>query len=158
MRCDLVWASHEGAGDPEQIESFEKETGYKLPESYKEVVTKFDNSYVVGRNAFRFYSNLTRDYAVYGIGQFFAYGDTERKSKNIRWVWHHKPEGFPEGLLPFSREGGGNLICFDYRAKPDSEDPPIVVWHQEGRAGTKEEVSPVATTFNELLEMLFEEE
>lgn len=157
MRTDLVWDSYWGQTDLSLIEEFEKRIGRKFPPSYKEIVVKHNGAFSKGKDAFRFFSNLTRDYTVYGLGLLHAYGNVDSVTETMEWSWRHKPEFFPDGLVSFSRDGGGNLICFDYRADPATDNPPIVVWHHEGRPGTSEEISPVANSFDEFLDMLHEE-
>jgi hypothetical protein len=42
-----------------------------------------------------------------------------------------RPDHFTPGLISFADDGGSNLSCFDYRARRDDPDPPIVFWHHE---------------------------
>ncbi len=55
--------------------------------------------------------------------------------------------------MPFTEDGGGNHVCFDYRS--DRNNPPIVFWHHE-RRGLDNEVSFVAKTFSDFVELLHE--
>ncbi|MGC6769363.1 SMI1/KNR4 family protein [Enterococcus sp. LJL51] len=55
------------------------------------------------------------------------------------------------GILPFGRDPGGNMICFDYR----SGDNQIVVFGDYEVAGGGElerAISPICNTFTNLFE------
>jgi hypothetical protein len=57
----------------------------------------------------------------------------------------------PTGLLPIIDDGGGDLICLDYRVA--GPDPPVVYWaHELGGGDAVVAVSPSFRTFLELLE------
>jgi len=58
----------------------------------------------------------------------------------------------PDGVIPFSRDGGGNLICFDYRETPDH--PTVVFWDHE-----KCDDPPlyVASSFTDFLNKLYDD-
>jgi len=67
------------------------------------------------------------------------------------------PEFFPEGLISFASVGNGDLICFDYRADPKTDNPPIVIWEHEA-AGSDEAVSFIAPDFESFMNMLMSDE
>lgn len=62
------------------------------------------------------------------------------------------PEGFPEGLVAFARDGGGNRTCFDYRKDPNTANPPIVFWWIGG--GLYGDIDHLADSFDEFIENL----
>ena len=41
------------------------------------------------------------------------------------------PPGMDAGLVPFSENGGGDFLCFDYRQNRGDHDPPVVIWLHE---------------------------
>jgi SMI1-KNR4 cell-wall len=56
----------------------------------------------------------------------------------------------PDGLFPIAADGGGDLLCLDFRAGPAA--PPVVYWSHE--VGGADGVAPVAESFTELLSLL----
>jgi hypothetical protein len=57
---------------------------------------------------------------------------------------------FPDGLFPIAGDGGGDLLCLDFRGRPAG--PAVVYWSHE--VGGEEGVVPVAGSFGELLSFL----
>jgi cell wall assembly regulator SMI1 len=72
--------------------------------------------------------------------------------ESIEWYLLDTPEFFPENLVPFAVDGGGNLTCFDYRNT--KKDPPIVFWCHDDPDG--EDVHFIANSFEEFINMLHE--
>lgn len=56
----------------------------------------------------------------------------------------------PDKLFPIAEDGGGDLLCLDFRG--DTSTPPVVYWSHD--VGGAEAVVQVATSFAELLSML----
>lgn len=157
MRTDLIWRSYWGSADVTMVKDFEQEIGKKFPADYVEIVVKYNGAYVIGCDAYRFRSNFTGNVETYGLGLLHAFAKTDSVTDTIRWSYDHKPFGFPDYLVSFSRDGGGNLLCFDYSKDLTSNDPEIVLWHVNAQPGTGREISFVAKSFSIFLEMLFEE-
>lgn len=61
---------------------------------------------------------------------------------------------FEDGLIPFGDNGGGDLICFDYRKNQITDNPPIVIWNHD--MGLKHRVVFIANNFEEFINMLHE--
>jgi hypothetical protein len=61
---------------------------------------------------------------------------------------------FEDGLIPFGDNGGGDLICFDYRKNRDTDNPPIVIWNHD--MGLEHRVVFIANNFEEFINMLRE--
>lgn len=59
------------------------------------------------------------------------------------------------GIVPFGRDAGGNLICFDYRS---GNEPTVVFWDHEIAGGGEPEraISFICNSFTEFLNMLHE--
>jgi hypothetical protein len=97
---------------------------------------------------------LNRNYDPFGSKYnqqeyFVSYNDILNQYNNM-------PEFFPENIVAFGRNGGGNMVCFDYRDNVMTNNPPIVYWiigHDIG-----EDVSFVANNFEEFIKMLREPE
>jgi hypothetical protein len=58
----------------------------------------------------------------------------------------------PDGLFPFAEDGGGDLLCLDFRSEPSS--PSVIYWSHE--VGGEEGIVPIAASFSALLAMLHE--
>ena len=54
--------------------------------------------------------------------------------------------GLPQSVVPFGTDGGGNLVCLDYRT---GSSPGVVIWHHEllGIEG----LYPIAASFDQWL-------
>lgn len=156
MRDKLNWDSYWGSCDRSVVDTFERKIGRNFPELYKQLVSRYNGAFSIGRDSYRFFSNLTKSEEVYGLGILLAFGCSDSETDSMQWSWANRPEFFPEGLVPFARDGGGNLICFDYRKNPENDNPPIVVWHHEGRPRWGEDVSFVSNCFGDFLDSLFE--
>ncbi len=76
-----------------------------------------------------------------------AEGDSEFLLINIR-----HPEFFPNNLIAFAQDGGGNYICFDYREGKNNPNPSIVIWEHEADIGR--DVSFIAKDFDTFIRML----
>jgi hypothetical protein len=63
---------------------------------------------------------------------------------------------FEDGLIPFGDNGGGDLICFDYRKDRNTDNPPIVIWNHD--MGFEHRVVFIASNFEEFVNMLHEPE
>jgi hypothetical protein len=61
---------------------------------------------------------------------------------------------FEDGLIPFGDNGGGDLICFDYRKNRDTDNPPVVIWNHD--MGFDHRVVFIANSFEEFIDMLHE--
>jgi hypothetical protein len=56
----------------------------------------------------------------------------------------------PDGLFPVADDGGGDLLCLDFRSRPSA--PAVVYWSHE--VGGDQGLVPVAESFSELLSRL----
>ncbi|MFM2479674.1 SMI1/KNR4 family protein [Celerinatantimonas sp. MCCC 1A17872] len=158
MYFDLEFDSYYGDGDINQINSFENKLGYKFPKEYKEIVSQYNGAFVVNKNIFRYFSNLVLEEVDMGSGMFLPFGAIDGGTETMELKYKFPPEEFTKGLVIFSVLGNGDALCFDYRTKSNIEFPSIVVWHHEGTAGDKNEISEVAANFYEFLSLLYEED
>lgn len=157
MRTDLQWDSYWGSVDTAQVDKYEKMLGYKFPEDYKTIVSTYNGAIVDDKNSYQFYSNLTKKNERYGLGLLHAFGDCDSRAETMEYCLANKPYGFPNGLVSFAREGGGDLLCFDYREGLPEDEPKIIIWHLNGEPGTVAESSFLANTFSEFLDLLFQD-
>jgi hypothetical protein len=155
----LAWRALSVGAFLPAVERVEEEIGRKFPSAYKDVVARFNGASLEGGGAFRLASATTVREEIYDIGILHAFGSVEPgcETETMRWRLARRPEDLPPGLVSFSRDGAGNLLCFDYRAA-DSE-PAVVLWRNSAQVQDGGgEVSFVAASFEELLDMLFDEE
>lgn len=61
---------------------------------------------------------------------------------------------FEDGLIPFGDNGGGDMICFDYRTNRATDNPPVVIWNHD--MGLEYRVVFIAKNFEEFVNMLYE--
>lgn len=155
---NIIWDSYYGDGNISKINELEQVIGCNFPFRYKEIVKKYNGAFVVNKNTFKFNSALLNEEVEYGTGMFLPYGSIDDSTASMEQKWKFKPEGFPEHVVVFSALGNGDMLCFDYRSDPTSNDPRIVVWHHEGTPGSSKEVSFVAKGFEEFLDSLYEDE
>lgn len=59
---------------------------------------------------------------------------------------------FEDGLIPFGENGGGDMICFDYRNHLNTDNPPIVIWNHD--MGLEHRTVFIADSFEEFVNML----
>jgi hypothetical protein len=127
----------------------EEMIGIRFPHSYFEMIYTRDGS-TPKPNIFEYY-DIDYEFNVKNcIGSFLCinpnqYGD-------LLSTYLNPPEFFPKGLVAFAEDGGGNLICFDYREGKDNPNPPIVYWNHEADIG--KDVSFVAKDFETFIGML----
>ena len=79
--------------------------------------------------------------------------DTVKSGEEPDWPIEYR---FEDGLIPFGDNGGGDMICFDYRHDKTTDNPPIVIWNHD--MGLKHRVVFVANNFEEFINMLHEPE
>ncbi len=143
---------HEGPVSLERIQYVESQIGVKLPKSYIDFILPNDEAYIEP-GAFLYFDESFQEKAGAGVGVFLKIGESKAfsdlLSKNIRLQSY---DFFPDGLMAFSQDGGGNLLCFDYRKGKDSLDPPIVYWNHEAEEG--KDVSFLANNFEAFLKIL----
>ena len=58
-------------------------------------------------------------------------------------------EQIPEEVVPIAQDGGGNMICLDYRA---GDEPAVVYWQHE--LDGEEAFVPIEASFDAFLEIL----
>jgi hypothetical protein len=110
----------------EEFLNFEKAYELLLPEVYKDLtrykdggwlqkyIFSYDKGYMIDENS---------------VCDFLCWKKDTMEDDYIIDRIESPPEFFPEGLIPFATDGGGNYVCFDYRNT--KENPPIVFWHHE---------------------------
>lgn len=145
---NLTWFFEPKPASNAHIAVVESAIGYRLPDDFRE----FSKSYSGGspnETDFEFSDSDTRVFYA-SVGEFFTLSPEDDRNHVGKM---QRTEFFPSGLVPFAGDGGGNYICFDFRS--DGIDPAVVFWHHE-RRGMDNEVSFVAKTFSDFVELLYE--
>jgi hypothetical protein len=140
-----TWSNYDGLGaDPKELERTQKKIGVFFPKEYVEIVLKCDGGDPENAAFKVMYGN---NFIFLSIGSLLKINKSNLLNKYL-----DPPEFFPEGLVGFGVNGGGDYICFDYRQGKHLLNPPIVFWDHEGDEG--EDVYFVANNFKEFLEKL----
>jgi hypothetical protein len=138
-----------GAFADQRLELVEKKIEISLPKVFVALIQNNDGG-VPDKNIFSYLDVRERKFCMNCVGAFLCinpnqYGD-------LLSTYLDPPEFFPEGLVAFAEDGGGNLICFDYREGKDNPNPPIVYWNHEADIG--KDVSFIAKDFETFISML----
>ena len=134
----------------EHIEEAQRRLGVKFPPLLIECV-KNNNEGRPKRSSFDFILPDGNDEGA-SLAAFKSFDLNE--SDNIVLYQEDPPEYFPKGLIAFGEDGGGDLICFDYRTGKDNLNPPVVYWSHEYEEN--EGISYLADNFDDFMDMLFE--
>ena len=166
MKNNIEWQKREKPTNPEQIKAFEAKCGYKFPKSYIDLVLKFNGAEVYNymTSFFIYNENGEKVNDVFGVGAFLAFGEQNVSDETslIDWFWENRNcdenYPFPNHLVPFAYDGGGNYLCFDYRHNQRTNNPRVVFWFHEEAGQLKEglEVYYAANSFDEFLDCLFD--
>ncbi len=140
------------------ITNIENDYRIKLPNAYAEFVLNHNGATLVndifdyndpncknGRNADAL-AFIKVDKIKYRI-------DNIKSGEEPDWSIEYR---FEDGLIPFGDNGGGDLICFDYRKDKTTDNPPIVIWNHD--LGLEHRVVFIAKNFEEFINMLHEPE
>jgi cell wall assembly regulator SMI1 len=152
----------DGNADIQHIKEFELQHLICLPETYKELILKH-NGADFKESSFNF-TNLKGEEDGRSF-LFFSFGeDTEENGENIE-VYNKGLQdpiyyGVP-GLIGFASTAEGDTVCFDYREDTKTCNPKVVVlvhdeYDEYEDGSTHMHIEPVADTFDEFLDMLYE--
>jgi len=149
MYHELDYSRGPGAED-KYIEFVEKNLGVKFPLKYIECVKQADCC-TIKDDCFwitNLYSEKDPKTMIQcNLGEFTSFDPNQY---NILKRMFYLPDFFPKGLLPISDDGGGNLVCFDYRESGwHDPNPPMVCWMHEWEEDKS--IVFVANNFEELL-------
>ncbi len=136
---------------------YEKNSVVKFPSSYKKLLGLCDGGFFEDIN-FLYNSRFLQQFIIGCVGMFHVISnDYPSEGSKFKTYYNNPPEFFPEGIISFASVGNGDLICFDYRADPQTDNPPIVMWEHEA-AGSEEAVSFIAPDFEAFMNMLMSDE
>lgn len=147
---DLVMDSKNLPLNTKDLNLFTKSISYKLPQDFiksLEIADGYNTNYV-----FEYFDEYLESKYISGFSTIFGIKTDNTPFYNIINENNSPPEFFPNTLVAFAEDGGGNRICFDYRKNPNTDNPPIVYWNHEATVG--EDVSFIANNFNEFIKIL----
>ena len=137
----------------------EKKIGYKFPESYIDIVSKYDALTPI-EDTFKFIN-------IYGNRDerdvnFCSYNTQSERANILNEQYISEAEHFgTPNLVTFAICGNGDYICFDYRHNPITDNPKVVlVYHddfvdyEDGRSHMV--INHIADSFEEFMDMLHE--
>ena len=134
------------------IQEIENHIAVSFPENFKTLISEYDGE-SPNQECLDFY-DTNNNKNISTSAHFLSF--KERWYGSLLSTYQNPPEFFPKGLIAFAEDGGGNLICFDYRKGKDNANPPIVFWNHEADIG--KDISFIADSFDEFLSMLKSEE
>ena len=128
--------------DPSAIEGVELVLRVKFPPMYRRLLQQFQGSY----GAAEFPISGTPHPASIGLWLSFSPWESESAWSHLSTWSEHQ---LPSELVPIATDGGGNLLCLNYRNAPE---PEVVLWYHE-LEGT-DGLQFVAATFSDFLAIL----
>ncbi len=156
-----------------------KDFPFTLPSKFIELLKISDGGFV--DYSFDYFDLYFKEVLEGSIGEIYGIGTKSTKMKNRNYdrheayhnfnykeeefftsyhdiihLYRNPPEFFPENLVAFGENGGGDLMCFDYRSNPYINNPPIVYWIMGREIG--KDISFLANNFTKFLAMLKEPE
>ena len=138
------------------INALENSYNVKLPFNYVQFILKHNGARILDR----VFDYKDPNYPDERGSNSIAFVQSERIQKRIDTIqsgeepdWDIKYR-FEDGLIPFGDNGGGDLICFDYRNNRNTDNPPIVIWNHD--MGLEHRVVFIANNFEEFINMLHE--
>lgn len=157
---DIEVFMDEGQIDMEVIHQYEKRLGYIFPIKYKELLSKHN-----GLNFLNIFFNFLNIYDTKDCRDIYFYAFQHSYLDQLYcngFVGNQIGDDyFPKELVDFGGCANGDIVCFDYRDNPRTDNPKIVlVYHDdyiENEDGTSHMVvNFVANSFEEFIDMLYE--
>jgi cell wall assembly regulator SMI1 len=139
--------------DPAAISNAEKAIGFRFPQDYRSVVAEHQGK-TPWPNAFDFGGAEERNTtAMNGLFHFLKVDDPRLRGYHLLQNFRERSATLPPGIVPFSEDAGGNAIAFDFRT---SAEAPAVVLVDHERMGQAGWIQPVADSFTEFLNLLYD--
>jgi len=132
------------------ILEYEKIIGYTFPSYYKELLSKHNVLWLEERH-FDFSSKNhkdTRDVTFLGFGTEISRSEQISRAQQTEYCHDH--------ILVIGVAANGDYICFDYRADPATDNPPVVLmFHDDYDENDKMIICPVADNFEDFIASLY---
>lgn len=141
----LTWEGCNPPADDRTMDELEQTLGVKFPLDFRRVMQLCQGGTPVERNCFKY-----RGAHGSGIGALLSVDpDDEENILGTMELLSHDDQ-LPHAVIPFADDGGGDMMCLDYRNDP--EHPRVVYWsHEQPRESS---ISPLADSFTEFLDSL----
>lgn len=139
--------------EEKRIDFIKKQIKFKLPQYYLDLM-RLSNGCEIGKNHFSYFDLDMESLTDSCLGGFLSLMPDEYT--DFYETFLKPPELFPRNIIAFAEVGNGDLICFDYRSDPKTDNPPVVYWNHEAEVG--KDISFIAKDFEEFLSMLKEPE
>ena len=147
-----IW-SFDGKGDINNILKFQSIFNITLPNTYRELMTRYNNP-KFEQDTFNFYDpyHERESLASFGFDGFNS------QYENIYNQFIYSDEDGYENVYSFAHTSEGNWLCFDYRDCPTTSEPKIsLVIHDEYNDEIgKWLILPVANNFDDFLDSLYD--
>ncbi len=151
MKNNLVWTNGKPLADDTYIEQTEKKLVIIFPNSFKEIVRKYDGGMPNKPDFVCDYNGRK----LIGSACQLGYMDS-KEIRSISSMANISGLIIPSGVIPFAEDGGGNRVCFDYRKNPDEPEIVYYYYYFYYDDPNSKNVFFVANNFDEFLEMLFD--
>lgn len=126
-----------------QVREVEQAIGWRLPEDYLTVV-RVNQGRFPKPNAFDLADG---DGSAINYLLAFEGGISTSILARMAMMEDALPPDIVRYIVPFANDGGGNVLCFDYRTDP--ENPAVVFWDHEGGP-----MQTIASSFTDLIDKL----
>ena len=133
-----------------ELENLEKQLRIEFPVVFKELLHVHNGEGIEGKEL---YKTKTGEERVFS--RFLKFNKTPKYEGFLEelndLVKYHKPSFPKKGVYPFSRTGGGDYLCLDYRK--NKKEPKVVYFTHDTFYG--EEYETIAESFDEWFESLY---
>jgi cell wall assembly regulator SMI1 len=145
----LTWKRCEPPADDAAIKQVEQSIGVRFPSDFLEVMRVCQGGTPIERMRFDYqHPRIGSVGSGLGILLNFIPGDSSNILEVMKDLSYDAQ--LPEKVIPFADDGGGDMMCLDYRDDPGY--PKVVYWaHEESK---DESIFPLARSFTEFLDML----
>ena len=149
----LKWKTSNDPIPDHIVNAAEAILGVSLPESYKKLAQRYPGG---SPDKSEFKVKLSDQGRTWSscIGGLLSLDPRKIDNVFACLVGLSREDGLPQGLIPISDDGGGDLICLDYRFVHEGP-PSVVYWAHE--LGGENGIIAIASSFDEFLEILEQE-
>jgi cell wall assembly regulator SMI1 len=142
---EFVWENCGPPVDNSRIQEIERTLLVEFPEDYRNTVKRCNGG---SPSKQRFTFSDSKGTMTGCLAALLSY--TEENPENIIKMNKMLEDQLPRHVICIGEDGGGDFICFDFRAVPtQSKSPTVVYWHHE-----TDEISFLNNTFSGFLGML----
>jgi hypothetical protein len=144
---NYVWRENQNL-DNNEIEKIEKKWKMLFPNRYKNCILQNQGKTPI-LSDFKIDSKFLKSSS---IAVFLHFNHDDKKQYYIDNVYNETKEYYPAGIFPFALDGGGNLVCFDYRK--NKKNPKIVFWNHETDTDDQYNILTIASDFESFIDSL----